>query len=273
LAAIGVIAVAFLVTCGGRTPPQEEPFWTPTSHAIQQALLDELKTVSLKNCTLKRYGSAHDGGYLMCENLLKDVTAAYSYGIDLEDNWGCDVSRELGVTVHQYDCFTNERPACGSGFMFHDECVGPRRETIGGQPFDTVAGQIARNRDTGKAVLVKIDVEGAEWESLLETPDAVLDTFVQMPMELHLRGSPDESRFLALVKRLKDKFYLVNLHFNNYPIACTSADDPLPSRAFQVLWVNKRVGILDPDAPSPTPPSPLNAPDDPKSPECRSRIP
>ena len=77
-----------------------------------------------------------------------------------------------------------------------------------------------------------------------------------MPMELHLRGSPDESRFLALVKHLKEMFYLVNLHFNNYPIACTGEGEPLPSRAFQALWVNKRVGILDPDAPSPTPPSP-----------------
>jgi hypothetical protein len=270
LLGIGVVVAAFMVT-RGRTPPEEEPFWP--SHAVQQALLDELKPVSLKNCTLKRYGSPHDGGYLMCETLLGDVAAAYSYGIDLEDNWGCDVSLELGTIVHQYDCFTNERPACSGGrFKFHDECVGPRREMLDGQPFDTVAAQIARNGDTGNALLVKMDVEGAEWESLLATPDAVLDTFVQMPMELHLGGLADESRFLTLVRRLKDKFYLVNLHFNNYAVACTGEDEPLPSRAFQTLWVNKRVGILDPDAPLPAPPSPLNAGDDPNAPECRSQV-
>ncbi len=256
----------------GRTPPEEEPLWPPTPHAVQHALLDELKPVSLKNCTLKRYGSPHDGGYLMCANLLKDVKAAYSYGIDLEDNWGCDVSRELGMSVQQYDCFTNERPACSGGrFVFHDECVGPRRETLDGQPFDTVASQIARNGDTGNALLVKIDVEGAEWESLLATPDAVLDTIVQMPMELHLRGLADQSRFLTLVRRLKDKFYLVNLHFNNF--ACMGSDEPMPAGAFQTLWVNKRLGILDPGAPSPAPPSPLNAADDPNAPECRPRMP
>ena len=271
LAGIGVVVAAFMLTRGGRTRPEAEPYWTPTSHALQRELVDELETVSLKNCTLKRYGSAHDGGYLMCENLLKDVTAAYSYGIDLEDNWGCDVSRELGMIVHQYDCFTKERPACSDGrFMFHDECVGPRQTTLDGQPFDTVAAQIARNGDTGNALLLKMDVEGAEWDSLLATPDAVLDTFVQMPMELHLRGSPDKSRFVTLVRRLKEKFYLVNLHFNNH--ACTRVDEPLPSLAFQTLWVNKRVGILDPNAPSPTPPSPLNAADNPNLPECRSQI-
>ena len=257
LVGIGVVVTAFMVYPGRTPPPAEEPVSSPTSHAVQQALLDELKTVSLKNCTLKRYGSPHDGGYLMCANLLKDVAAAYSYGIDVEDNWGCDVSRELVMMVHQYDCFTNERPACSSGgFMFHDECVGPRREMLDGQPFDTVAAQIARNGDTGKALLVKMDVEGAEWESLLATPDAVLDTFVQMPMELHL-WLAHESQFLRLVRRLKDKFYLVNLHFNNFAVACTGDNEPLPSRAFQALWVNKRVGILDPDAPSPAPHEPL----------------
>jgi len=115
LAGIVVVVAAFMLTREGSTPPPpKEAFWTPTSHAVQEALLDELETVSLNNCTLKRYGSPHDGGYLMCENLLKDVSRAYSYGIDREDNWGCDVSRELGVKVHQYDCFTNERPACGT---------------------------------------------------------------------------------------------------------------------------------------------------------------
>jgi len=273
LAGIGAVVVAaFMLTREGSTPPppKEQTYWSPTSHAVQQALLDELETVSLKNCTLKRYGSPHDGGYLMCANLLKDVTAAYSYGIDREDNWGCDVSRELGVVVHQYDCFANERPACSSSFMFHDECVGPRRETLDGQPFDTLAAQIARNGHTGKTLLVKIDVEGAEWDSLLATPDAVLDTFVQLPMELHLRGSSDESRFLTLVKRLKEKFHLVNLHFNNF--ACTGEADPLPSKAFQALWVNKRVGTLDADAPSPAPASPLNTADEPNWPDCQSQI-
>ena len=143
LAAIGVVAVVFLVTCGGPTPPQEEPFWTPTSHAIQQALLEGFKTVSLKNCTFKRVGSANDGGYLMCENLMKDVKAAYSYGIDLEDNWGCEVSKEGRSDLHQYDCFTTARPTCGSRFEFHEECMGPRREPRR-SAVRHVAGQIAR---------------------------------------------------------------------------------------------------------------------------------
>lgn len=241
------------------------PFRPASVGEVRETLLDELRTVTLKNCRLKRYGSPNDGGYLMCENLADGVTSAYSYGIASDDNWGCDVSRQFGVTIHQYDCFTARRPTCDGGrFVFHDECVGPKAEINDGHPFDTIPSQIARNGDRRTRLLVKIDVEGAEWDSLMATPDAVLDRILQMPMELH---GTDEAKFVDVVRRLKRQFYLVNLHFNNN--ACTPAIAPLPAFAFQVLWVNKRVGVLDPDAPSPAPMSPLNAPDRPDSPDCQ----
>ncbi len=232
---------------------------------VREALLEELRTVTLKNCNLKRYGGAHDGGYLMCENLTGGVQTAFSYGIDTEDNWGCDVSRLLAVPVHQYDCFTPYRPTCDGGrFVFHDECVGPRAETVEGHRFDTIASQIARHGDANGVSLVKIDIEGAEWDSLMATSDVVLDRIVQMPMELH---GTDQRKVLEVVRRLNRQFYLVNLHFNNF--SCSPEAAPLPGRAYQVLWVNKRIGELDPNGPSPAPMSRLNAPDGPNHPDCQ----
>jgi hypothetical protein len=233
--------------------------------AVREALRAELQTVQLENCSLKRYGSAHDGGYLLCANLLAGAESAYSYGINTEDNWGCQVSRELHVPVHQYDCFTEHRPACDGGtFVFHDECVGPDTASVDGQPFDTLTRQIAANGDAGKRLLVKIDIEGAEWEALRATPDAVLARVDQLAMELH---GTDEQRFLEVVRRLKHSFHLVNVNFNNW--GCTPDAAPLPAWAYQVLWVNKRLGVLDPDAPSPAPRSPENAPDNPNGPDCQ----
>src|SRR5262245_40480986 len=110
--AIWVIAIAALVVAAflgwrrTRKPPAAE---------IRQALWQQIVPVALRNCALKRFGSANDGGYLMCENLLSGVQSAYSYGIDTEDNWGCEVSRRLGVAIHQYDCFTPHRPVCEGG--------------------------------------------------------------------------------------------------------------------------------------------------------------
>ena len=260
LAIVAIVAAA-LFAAAWLSPPWK----AARAQAVRRALFEELKPVTLKNCTLKRYGGPNDGGYLMCENLVPGIQSLYSYGIDTEDNWGCQLSSELKAPVHQYDCFTEERPKCEKGyFVFHDECVGDKTATIEGRQFDTLANQIAKNHDTLSRLLVKIDVEGAEWDSLAATPDAVLDRIEQMPMELH---GVNERRFLALVRRLKTRFHLVNLHFNNY--ACDPDLAPMPSRAYQVLWVNKRVGVLDPEAPVPAPPSPLNAPDAPKLRDCQ----
>lgn len=259
-----VIAIVALVLIGG-TALGVYLTRQRAERAIREALLDELTTVTLSNCDLTRYGGEHDGGYVLCGNLVEGVQAAYSYGIETEDNWGCQVAREQGVTTHQYDCFTEHRPTCDGGTVaFHDECVGPKAETIDGNAFDSIPGQIAKNGDTGKRLLVKMDIEGAEWDSLLATPDSVLATIDQLPMELH---GTDEARFLEVVRRLKRQFYLVNLHFNNY--ACSPDSAPLPAPAYQVLFVNKRLGVLDPNGPSPAPMSPANRSDNPNGPECQ----
>ena len=72
VALIVVIAAAVTVVYAVRRSRQGE------ARAVREALFDELKTVTLKNCTLKRYGSANDGGYLMCENLIDGSHAVYS---------------------------------------------------------------------------------------------------------------------------------------------------------------------------------------------------
>jgi hypothetical protein len=201
----------------------------------------------------------------MCVNLIQGVQSAYSYGIDKEDEWGCQLSREFHVAVHQYDCFTPHRPACAGGrYRFHDECVGARTEPVGAKAFDSLANQIAKNGDAGKRLIVKMDVEGAEWDALMATPDEVLASIDQLPMELH---GTREQRFLDLVQKLKRQFHLVNLHYNNH--ACTDDAYPMPAWAYQVLWVNKRLGEVDPAAPVPAPLSPLNAPDKPEAPDCQ----
>lgn len=229
---------------------------TPTARQIRQRLLLELQPVVLQNCTLERVGSVYDGGYLMCSNLLGRVQSAYSYGIGPSDDWGCAISLRHGVAVHQYDCFHPPQVSCNGGqAVFHDECIGPRREVIESRVFDTLTDQIFKNGDAGKTLVVKMDVEGAELESLLATPDRVLERMDQLAMEIH---GADE-RFLRLVRKLKRTFHLVHLHYNNQ--ACSQRYRPLPAWAYQVLFVNKRMGVRDPTRPAPTLPNALDAPD------------
>jgi hypothetical protein len=74
-----------------------------SARALREAILAELQPVALKNCTLRRFGSANDGGYLMCENLIEPLDAAYSYGVGRNDDWGCEMSRRYhGASVRLF---------------------------------------------------------------------------------------------------------------------------------------------------------------------------
>ena len=92
------------------------------SLSAREALFAELQPVKLTNCEFARYGEDNDGGYLACRNLLTQVRGAYSYGISGYDGWGCEVSTQLNVPVHQYDCFDTRHPSCPGGQpIFHPE--------------------------------------------------------------------------------------------------------------------------------------------------------
>ena len=236
---------------------------------LREAILAELQPVALKNCTFKRFGSANDGGYLMCENLIKPLDTAYSYGVGSNDDWGCEMSSRYHVPVQQYDCFDPARPTCDGGtFVFHNECVGDRTGYSGSRFFDTLQNQIRRNGDTGRRLIIKMDIEGAEWDSLLTTPNELLASIPQITMEMH---GYDDPKIVEVLRKLNRDFFLVNLHFNNW--SCTPRAAPLPAWAFQTHWVNKRIGVLDPAATIPTPMSPLNAPDSPTWPDCQLSTP
>jgi len=232
---------------------------------LREAILAELQPVALKNCTLKRFGSANDGGYLMCQNLIEPLDAGYSYGVGSNDDWGCELSRRYHVPVYEYDCFDPARPTCNGGtLVFHNECVGDRTGSSGSHLFDTLENQIAKNGNTGHRLIIKMDIEGAEWDSLRATSDELLASIPQIAMEMH---GFDDPKIVEVLQKLKRNFYLVNLHFNNW--SCTSKAAPLPAWAYQVLWVNKHIGVLDPAMAVPAPMSPLNAPDSPTWPDCQ----
>jgi hypothetical protein len=260
VASVGVLLLALRAAPG----PLHIPSIPTDGFDLKRQLLREIQPVKLANCTLQRFGEAHDGGYLLCGNLLGSVRAGYSYGISGYDGWGCEVSRTLAVPVHQYDCFNLTVPQCQGGRMiFHGECIGTSTAVEDGRPFDTLERQVARNGDAGKRLVVKIDVEGAEWDSFIAAPDDVLQRIDQMAVEFH---GFDEARFLVAIRRLKSLFHVAHLHFNNF--SCGQGEPPFPAWAYEVLFVNKRIGVVDPSG-RVVLPDPLDTPNRPETPDCQ----
>ena len=233
---------------------------------VREALYAALAPMHITNCELQRFGSVNDGGYLMCGNLLKPAQAVYSYGIDGDDAWGCDVAGPLNIPLHQYDCFNTTAPRCSGNAVprFHAECVGPGRAAVEGRPFDTLAAQIEKNGDTGKRLIMKMDVEGSEWRSLATAPDHVLNAIDQLAIEFHRVEDPT---YLETAARLNEFFYVAHVHHNNYE--CRPGFEPFAGPVFEALLVNRRIAVSNPwiDA---RVLSPLDAPNNPALADCQS---
>ena len=245
--------------------------FTNTGRAVvrryyRHRLFAAIRPVPIANCTLGRFGNAHDGGYLLCENLLPIVRSAYSYGIEGRDEWGCAIAGRLGVPVHQYDCFVTARPACpGARFLFNEECVGRTVVDAEGRRYDTLQRHIARNGDEYAQLVVKMDVEGAEWDALGSAPDSVLANISQLVVEFH---EVDEVRFVRTIEKLNEMFVIAHVHFNNF--TCHPGVRPFPAWAFEVLFVNRQLTIHAPVQHPLALPHLLDSPNDPSLPDCQA---
>jgi len=262
---LGVVAVAAaLGVTAWRVPRPPAAAAEDGATFVRRLLWQELQPATLADCTLERFGEPGDGGYLLCANLLKDVRAGYSYGISGYDGWGCDVATRRQVPVHQYDCFNTTVPACAAPTTFHAECVADTAHVADGRPFATIADQLTKNGDLAGQLVVKMDVEGAEWAALATAPHDVLARIDQLVVEFH---GTDQRSYVNAVRRLKQYFHVANLHMNNH--SCAPAEAPFPAWAYEVLFVNRRLV----DAVSAAPPRPpyhlLDRPNAADQPDCQ----
>jgi hypothetical protein len=258
------VVLALAIGSGCRFFPLPDP--AVKQAANRQALFGMLQPVKLKNCEFERIGDANDGGYVMCKNLMSRAESLYSYGIAGTDHWGCTLSARLDKPVHQYDCFDLNRPPCAGGTpVFHEECVGEKKVIKDGRPFDTVTAHLERNGDTGKRLLMKMDVEGSEWPSFLEMPESTLRQIDQLSVEFH---GVEEELFVDVMMKLRRTFHVINVHYNNW--TCHPDTAPLPATTYEVLFVNKDVGVVD-EAARAVFPNPLDAPNTTSRPDCQTQ--
>ena len=274
-AAIVVVAIGLVVR--NQFNVRQDRRMRADAARFRQELFEMLGPVRLTNCLLERFGEPNDGGYLMCANLLDHVGSAYSYGIGGYDKWGCDISTRLMIRIHQYHCFNTTEPACPTGApVFHAECVSAVAGIDDGRQFDTIENQLKKNGDVANHLVVKIDVEGAEWDSLLEASDGLLNRIDQMAIEFHWMRDENgrwlhDEKYERVIERLKTFFHIAHIHFNN--AGCTTGLEPFPSYAYEVLFVSRRVAGVDSSRSAPGALHPLDARNNPAIRDCQPKRP
>jgi len=189
------------------------------------ATRDFLKTLQLcAPCKqFERWGEPNDGGYVMCaDGLDKGLVGAYSYGINGFDGWGMHAASNLHIPLNEYDCTNANQPQVCSGCKvnFHGKCILNNN----GAPqynFQTLSQQLQESGNANAAersLLLKIDVEAAEWKVFAEEPIVNLKKFREIVVEYHWIGEQyNHALYAQAVKKIEQAgFAVTHLHGNNY---------------------------------------------------------
>jgi hypothetical protein len=171
----------------------------------------QLKFIPGSHCI--RLGDSHDGGYVLVDDLSKsDVCLSFGIG----DNISFDQAiAEKVASVHMFDHTVEQPVGMHSNQIFYKMGLS----TLPSQDFFTLEDSI---RLTGefKDLILKIDIEGAEWDIFSNATPEQLSRFRQITVEFHhFHSIADTELYEKMVKslnKLNSGFNLINVHINNW---------------------------------------------------------
>lgn len=165
-----------------------------------------------KECGMIRIGAEHDGGYVMLDDF-SDKNVAYSIGIASETSWDLAMARK-GFQVYCFDHTIQSLPEEHENLHFIRLGLGGM--TRMGEDLHTLGTMLDLNNHTRKnKMILKIDIEGAEWDFLQEVSSEMLNQFSQITMELHHLSDPDYyEKIISGLKKINETHQAVWIHGN-----------------------------------------------------------
>jgi hypothetical protein len=212
-----------------------------------------------------RFGSPHDGGYVLIDDF-EGIDTAFSFGIAQDCSWDVDVA-DRDITIYQYDPSIDSPPVTDNPRLIFTKKKISSRDA---NDSDSLSSLVARHdkRLSRPNILVKMDIENSEWLLFDETPSDVLSRFSQMVVEFHLRNHPLNSYwrdiYARVFQKLSDLYAVVHVHGNNFGKFINVGNVMLP-KSFEVTFANRNMySFVESNELFP---GPLDAPNNPTYPD------
>jgi hypothetical protein len=205
-------------------------------------LFEALTPMNVIEGKKKRLGGANDCGYVMLEPEIKKNQdgIAYSFGISTEDPWSLEMVNK-GYHVFQYDGTIDKCPYAHPMIHFYKFMITGSRDTQKNeknleQIFQDHSHQMKMN------IILKIDIEGAEWEFFESLTKAEILHFEQIIVEFHWFSvqTDDLLKKIAIIKKINETHQCIHLHANNCgPVTILNGFRLLPS-VMEASYVRKK---------------------------------
>lgn len=185
---------------------------------------------------LIRIGPKRDGGYIML-NDFRDSSIAYSFGIGRNIIWD-EAMADYDLDVYCYDHTIDQLPR--ENVRLHFQKIGISGEDKVEENLLSMETIIKSNgHQNANRMILKMDVEGAEWEFIQTVSEDILKLFSQITFELH--GITDFSvreRTIGCLEKLRKTHYPIWIHGNNNGGAEKSGAIVMP-RLLEITYVNR----------------------------------
>jgi hypothetical protein len=163
----------------------------------------------------RRVGASRDGGYVMLDDFAP-VTGAYSLGIGHDVSWDLDLA-ELGIPILQCDDSIDRPPKNHPLFTFHRARIGEVCDPAA--KVESISSLLEKFHPHETDLILKADIEGAEWGIFANMDPGTLLPFRQIVVEFHqLRLVADATwreRALRAISHLSRYHLPVHVHGNS----------------------------------------------------------
>ncbi|MCL2540447.1 MAG: FkbM family methyltransferase [Firmicutes bacterium] len=187
-----------------------------------------------------RIGRDHDGGYVMVDDFKKD-SAAYSIGIWKDTSWDVDVEKR-NMDVFMYDYSISYPEVDGRKKFFK---IGICGENNKGKNMLTLEEMLVKDGNFDRNdMILKIDIEGAEWPVFSTLSEEILSKFSQVVVEWHWviqrlkkRGGYYEQMIEAF-NRINKTHQVVHVHGVNQALYTMIGNVPM-CNVLEVTYLRK----------------------------------
>ena len=162
---------------------------------------------------LIRVGREYDGGYIMLDDLPGGI--AYSFGISDDVSWDKDMASR-GYDVFMYDHTIDGLPE--ENARFHWSKLGIADGVSLDERLKTLEELISMNHhENERDMILKMDVEGAEWGFLESVKPETLAQFSQILFEFHgMNKTGICGKIPGIIQKISQTHKLIHLHGQNW---------------------------------------------------------
>jgi len=175
-------------------------------------LIELLRTYTIDS-KLVRYGRSSDGGYVVPVALIDDCELIYSYGAGPDISFETDVIKYKNIRCNIYDHTVDRLPidVNNPNIIFIKEGLSFDKKEM----TDNFLHHVEQNNDLKKKILLKVDIEGAEYDFFEKLDIEAIENVIGLVLELHWIKDNIE-RAINILSKLNRKFILTHVHGNNF---------------------------------------------------------